>query len=276
MQTLSEIGLVDTKKIIAVINDKYSIDFSSMALTSFKQRLINIMNNNNILYVDNFISSIESNSQFFEKCLSNILVDTTEMFRDPSLWREIKDVYLPSLFRYNKHINIHIPDVSSGDEVYSLAIILKESGFWEKVKLLVSSISQIRLNRLIEGAIYDIKKMEISVANSKRLTETLDISKYYIVDNTRCIMDKSILEGVEFVKHSYVTDDSIQGQNLILYRNRLIYYNSTLQDKVINKLSNSLAAGGYICFGAKENVSDAAFLGQLQCVNQIEHVYKKR
>ena len=95
---IHDIGIVDTKKIIAAINDKYDIDFSGYALTSFKRRILKVMNDNNYSSVVDFINRLETDPRLFEKYLSEGLVDTTEMFRS-HLERDLRDVYLPELLK---------------------------------------------------------------------------------------------------------------------------------------------------------------------------------
>ena len=126
---INDIGIVDTKKIIAAISDTYSIDFSSLALTAFKRRVLKVMNEHNYSSIVDFIHRIENDRNLFEKYLSEGMIDTTEMFRDPSFWRDLRDIHLPTLYKTHGKINVHIPGVTSGDDVYSFMILLIESGF---------------------------------------------------------------------------------------------------------------------------------------------------
>lgn len=274
---IANLGIADTKKIITAIADVYAIDFKDMALTSFKRRLIKIINKSNFLFIDDFIKELSQNSDFFETCLSDIFVDTTEMFRDPSMWRELKDIYLPGLIRKYNNINIHIPEISSGEDVYSLIILLKECNWIDKTNILVSSMSQKRLDKLQAGAIYDSKKMETNEANFIRVSAAFNLSKYYTNQAGQYAMDKTLLSGVTFKNFSYLKDtDNITEQHLVLCRNRLIYYNVTLQDKIVDKLINSLAIDGCLCCGNKENIDNSFFASKLQCVNLAEKIYLRK
>ncbi len=273
---ITDIGIVDTKKIIATIAENYGIDFSNLALTAFKRRLIKVMNDYNFSSVVDFIHKIETDPRLFEKYLSEGMVDTTEMFRDPSFWRELRDIYIPELIKTFGNIRVHIPGVSSGDEVYSLMILLKETKLNDKVSVLVSSLSQLRLDAIRNGASYDLRKMENSDANYKRLNENGELSNYYRTENNKVVLDASLVAGVEFLKGSYIKDLNEKGFHLVLYRNRMIYMNSTLQDQVVQKLFDSLVVGGILCIGAKENIETSPEAKKMLCLNPNEKVYKKR
>lgn len=273
---INDIGIVDTKKIIAAISDTYSIDFSSLALTAFKRRVLKVMNDHNYSSIVDFIHRIETDPKLFDKYLSEGLVDTTEMFRDPSFWRDLRDIHLPDLLKGHGNLRVMIPGVSSGDEVYSFMILLKETGLTSKVWVLVTSLSQLRLDTLKNGVSYDLRKMENSEANHKRFSGSFELSDYYKVENNKALMDSALLEGVEFKKNSFLHDEPITGQHLILYRNRMIYLNATLQDKIGQKLFDSLITGGILCVGAKESIDAAPFSRKLVCLNPVEKIYKKR
>ncbi|HPW65790.1 MAG TPA: CheR family methyltransferase [Salinivirgaceae bacterium] len=273
---IHDIGIVDTKKIIAAINDTYNIDFSGYALTSFKRRILKVINENNYSSVADFINRVETEPKLFEKFLSEGLVDTTEMFRDPSFWRDLRDVYLPELIKVHSNIKVLIPGISSADDVYSLMILLKESNLQDKVKVLATSLSQLRLDDLDGKMSYDVRKMENSEGNYKRFTEDTEISNYYTTESNKVIMDSTLLKGVETKKHNFVQDDPIPGHHLILYRNRMIYLNATTQDRVCQTLFDSLVVGGIFCIGSKENIDGSPISRKLTCLNPLEKIYKKR
>lgn len=273
---IHDIGIVDTKKIISAINEAYAVDFSGYALTAFKRRVLKVMNDNNYSSIVDFIHRMSNDPKLFEKYLSEGLVDTTEMFRDPSFWRDLRDIYIPDLVKTHGTIRVLIPGVTSGDEVYSFMILLREAGFINKVKILATGLSQIRLDNIQKGYSYDMRKIEISEANYKRFSDSVDFSNYYKVDNNKVIMQAKIVEGLETKKYSFVQSSPMSGYHLILYRNRMIYLNATLQDKVSQNLFDSLVIGGILCFGAKEYIDNAPFARKLAVLNQVEKVYKKR
>lgn len=270
-----DIGIVDTKKVISVIKDVYSIDFSGFALTAFKRRLLSVMNDNNYSSIVDFISNIENNQLLFEKYLSQGLIETTEMFRDPSSWREIRDKYLPDLYK-NREFKVLVPGISSGDDLYTLLIMLKESGMIDHAKVLATSISDLRLEQVRKGGLYDLKKIEIGEANYKRFSDNTSLSLYYTVEGVKAKMNSDLLKNVEFKKYSFLTDDALKGFHLVIYRNRMIYFNPSLQDKIAEKLIKSTLLGGIISIGSKEALENTSYYSKLNILNKEEKIYKKR
>lgn len=270
-----DIGIVDTKKVISAINEVYQIDFSNFALTAFKRRLLYVLNENNYTSIVDFISNIENNQLLFDQYLSQGLIDTTEMFRDPSCWRDLRDKYLKDLAK-NKELKVLIPGVTSGDDLYTLLIVLKEEGLLNDVKIVATSLSEIRINQIIHGGMYDQKKIEIGEANYKRFSDRGSLSDYYSMEGTKVKMNSDLLKNVEFKKYSFLSDAPISGFQLVLYRNRLIYYNPTQQEVVVDKLMKSLQVGGLICIGSKESIESSACYTKLTVLNEEEKIYKKR
>jgi chemotaxis protein methyltransferase CheR len=270
-----DIGIVDTKKVISVIKDVYSIDFSGFALTAFKRRLLSVMNENNYSSIVDFISNIENNQLLFEKYLSQGLIETTEMFRDPSSWRDIRDKYLPDLYK-NREFKVLVPGISSGDDLYTLLIMLKESGMIDHAKVLATSISDLRLEQIKKGGLYDLKKIEIGEANYKRFSDNSSLSVYYTIEGVKARMNSDLIKNVEFRNYSFLTDDALKGFHLVIYRNRMIYFNPSLQDKIAEKLIKSTLLGGIISIGSKESLENTSYYSKLNVLNKEEKIYKKR
>lgn len=270
-----DIGIVDTKKVISVIKEVYDIDFSGFALTAFKRRLLYVMNENNYSSIVDFISNIENNQLLFEKYLSQGLIDTTEMFRDPSSWRELRDKHLTDLYK-NREFKVLIPGVTSGDDLFTLLILLKEADMFKHAKVLATSISDLRLEQIKKGGLYDLKKMEIGEANYKRFSDTSSLSAYYTVEGVKAKMNSDLLENVELKKYSFLTEEALKGYHLTIYRNKLIYYNPSLQDKIIEKLIKSTLLGGIMCVGSKESLENTSYFSKLNTLNKEEKIFKKR
>lgn len=270
-----DIGIVDTKKVISAINEVYQIDFSNFALTAFKRRLLYVLNENNYTSIVDFISNIENNQLLFEQYLSQGLVDTTEMFRDPSCWRDLRDKYLKGLVK-NQELKILVPGITSGDDLYTLLIVLKEEGLLNDAKIVATSMSEIRINQVLNGGMYDLKKIEIGEANYKRFSDCGSISDYYIQEGTKVRMDINLLNNVEFKKYSYLSDDPLAGFHLVLYRNRIIYFNPIQQEFVVDKLMQSLLVGGILCIGSKESIESSSVYTKLTVLNGDEKIFKKR
>ena len=270
-----EIGIVETRNVIKTILDTYGYDFRDYALTSFKRRLEQIIMNNGFKDADGLISRLTSNKEYFESFLYEITPETTEMFRDPSLWRTIRDEIIPDLMKGTTKPKLWVAAFDSGEELYSLAIILKELGLFPDVQLYASVISEKVVDKIKTGRI-DSKELEVNDANYLRFLGKRSFSDYYKVDNGQTILDTSLIHGVNFIKLNTVYDNAPGGIKLILFRNQMIYYNQILQDKVLNQLTNSVVPGGYLAIGVKETLENTNTSNKFTVLNELDKIYKKK
>jgi chemotaxis protein methyltransferase CheR len=270
-----EIGIVDTRNIIKAIKENYDYNFKNYALTFFKRRLEVIVSKYNLKNADNFIRRITTDKDFFEIFLKEVCIETTEMFRDPSLWRYLKDEFLPKIISKSPQYKIWFPEVNSGEELYSLVILLKELNFLDKVQILASSISQIHLDKIKEGY-FDYNKLEANEANYKRISLEKELKDFYTVKNENAYIDKSLLENIKFIKQNTIFEEYPKGIKLIMCRNQMLYYNQILQERLLKSFYNCLIPGGHLVIGMNERIdywnSDKDYI----LVDKNENIYKKK
>jgi chemotaxis protein methyltransferase CheR len=270
-----EIGIVETRNVIKTILETYGYDFRDYALTSFKRRLDQVIMNNGFKDADGLISRLTSNKDYFDIFLNEITPETTEMFRDPSLWRTVRDEILPDLLKGTTKPKLWVAAFDSGEELYSLAIILKESGILSDVQIYASAISDKAIDKIKNGRI-DAKELEVNDANYFRFNGKRNFSDYYKIDNGQTILDPNLIHGVNFIKLNTVYDNVPGGIKLILFRNQMIYYNQLLQDKVLLQLTNSVVPGGYLALGVKETLDNTNASNKFTVFNDLEKIYKKK
>lgn len=270
-----ELGIVDTRNIISTLNDVYNYDFKNYALTFFKRRVERIIHKYNLRDADSFLKRITLEKDFFETFLQEMCVDTTEMFRDPSLWRVLNDEMLKSLIGSNPGFKIWLPEVSSGEELYSIAIIIKKLGLLNNVRFIVSSISEKNLDRVKKG-LFDPKKIETNDVNFKRIYSEDNLSSFYTHENEEAQWDTSLIENTKFIKQNIIFDDYPKGVKLILFRNNMIYYNQILQERFIKIMYNSLVPGGHLIIGNNEKIDYWNSDKDYTVVNKSESIYKKK
>lgn len=272
---INSVGIVDTRKIIKAIDETYNYDFSDYALTALKHRLVKFINNNNYTNIDNFIQKIYDVNFPFQDLLNQILIDTTEMFRSPSFWRELRDHYLPQLAN-NHDLKIWMPHVTSGDELFTLEIILHELGLSNNTRVTVTSMCEKKIKKIKDGGIYNLKKMEVGTANYKRYAGKFQLSNYYTVRDNYAYMDASLLKNVNFQKHIITQEKSLSGFKLIIFQNHMIYFNQTLQDKVASSLIDSLVAGGILALSCGETLEYSPVMNKIKVLDKLEKIYKKK
>lgn len=271
---IQDIGIIDTKKIISTIQNNHDFDFSDYSLSTFKRCILKVANMLSFQNVSDFIERLESKS-VFTRLIDEIAIDTTEMFRDPPLWRELRDNYLPEIYK-NRDFKIWFPEISSGDELFSLCIVLKEIGLLENSRIIVSGISESKMNMIQKGGQFDLKKLETNEANYKRYSDQNQLSNYYTIQNNKIVFKSSLISGIEFKYHNLVKEPSPGSYQIIIYRNKMIYFNQSLQDKVADKIVDSLMPGGLLFIGNKETLESSSAMRKLNILNQEEKVYKKR
>lgn len=272
---MTELGIVDIREIIKNIAGKYDYDFSEYALTSFKHRLEKLMIKNNLSSVDGLIKKLKNNKGFFDIFLHEISVPSTEMFRDPSLWRWLRDELFINISDKNLgRLKIWFPNSVSGGELYSMAILLKEMDILDKVQIISSSISNKSLEYIKEGR-YDLKKIEVSAENYIRFKGESNFLNYYRLDRYYAFRDTSLIKNIEFNKQSINFDNSPMNIKLILFRNSLIYFNPSLQEKILRNMYENLSATGYLILGIKERIKNLDTNKTFEPVNELEGIYKK-
>lgn len=268
-----EIGIVETRNIINLIAEKYNYDFSDYALTSFKRRIERYIEQKNLRHPDILISRLMTNKELIDDFIDELTVPSSEMFRDPSLWRVLREETINSIYREaGSGFKIWLPNSVSGDELFSLVIMLSEIGMLDKVQILVSSLSEKSLETIKSGKLAE-HKIEISVDNYVRSNGKHELYHFY---NNQLVRDLSLIKDVTFFRQNTLLEPAPQGVRLVLFRNKMIYFNQTLQTKVLKTIYNSIAVGGFLVIGTKESLHYLYGNNEFSLVNNMESIYKRR
>ena len=270
-----EIGIVDTREILKTIEEVNGYDFKDYALTSIKYRLERLMELHNFGSTDILINRLRSDKDFFEIVLRDIAVGSTEMFRDPSLWRVLRDDFFPPMLENTDQFKIWLPINVSGEELFTLTIVLYELGYLDRVEIIATYLSEYSLERIKHGTLSQ-KRVDVSAENYKRFHGKGQFNDYYIIKNNEVIRDTSLIKSVKFIKQNIIFDNSPADVRLILFRNQLIYYNQTMVDKILKIMSNALVPGGYFIIGDKEYIAENKTITDFTIVSNNESIYKKK
>lgn len=270
---ITDIDLKDLRSIITVVKDTHGFDFSEYAISSFKRRIIRIFEIFNFNSSEELIHKIKTDKVFYEKFLKEVTVNTTEMFRDPSFWRYLKEKVLPNLAK-NTNIRIWHAACSSGEEVYSMAILLKELNLYDKAIIHASDINEDVIATAKNG-VYYLRNMEVNQNNYQRFEGLKKLEDYYKVEGDKVKFDSGLLKNVNFRTFDLVQGTPFSKFDLILCRNVLIYFNLELQDRVVAMFSSCLYAGGHLGIGSKETISWCKSAKAYHVESIEEKVYKK-
>jgi chemotaxis protein methyltransferase CheR len=272
--TRYELGIVDTRNIIRTLDEDYKYDFKNYALTFFKRRLEYIISFHNLKDADGLLKKLKADKKFLPELLRFLAVDTTEMFRDPSLWRLLKDDVLPKAIT-NPGYKIWLPEVGSGEELYSLLITLRTLKLSDKVRIFASSISSMQLENIQKGY-FLARKAEVNDANFKRVFSEGELKQYYKTDEEHAYWDTDLLKGVEFIHDNLIPEKGPKGVKLILFRNQMIYFNQILQERYLKLLHHHLVPAGYLIIGNNEVIDYWNSDKDYNLVNDSERIFKKK
>ncbi|MDI3526248.1 MAG: chemotaxis protein methyltransferase CheR [Tenuifilum sp.] len=276
MQIRYEIGIVDTRNVIKTLLDEYGLDFRDYALTSFKRRLEHIISLYALRDGEGLIAKLKNNKEFIDEFLYHIYPETTEMFRDPSFWRALRDEIIPELLKGSPtKPRIWIAAFDSGEELYSLAITLHELNLLDKVNIYCNILSEKNIARITSGQL-DPKDMEINEANYMRFNDKGKYSNYYQAEGGNIKFNVELIKDVKFVKQNSLIEENPGATKLIIFRNQAIYYNQTLTDKIIERFSNSLVPGGFLALGVKETLNNSSLSNKFTLFNESERIYKRK
>jgi chemotaxis protein methyltransferase CheR len=266
-------GAGELKQFLESIRFVYGYDFTEYSEASVKRRIQAFMDSNKISSVKELGKLILKDEPVFEKFVQDITVNVTEMFRDPIFYRSLRKNVIGRLGTY-PFIKIWIAGCSTGEEVYSMAILLREEGLLERSVIYATDINQAALQTAKEG-ISSIDYMKNYTENYLKSGGRNSFSDYYKAKYNSVLWDKTLRQNIVFSVHNLAMDKSFNEFQLILCRNVLIYFNQSLQNKVIELFYDSLCVFGFLALGNKESL---LFSQKQKCFDDIdrkEKIYMK-
>jgi chemotaxis protein methyltransferase CheR len=270
---IQDIDIADIKKITTLVKAKYGYDFHDYAMSSFKRRMLRLFELRS-LNTDTLLKRLSDQPGFITEFIDEVTVNVTELFRDPSFWRLLRDEVIPNIQLNNKEFRILHAGCSSGEEVISMGILLRDMGLADGVSIVATDIDPTILEKA-QAATYPMKSMDVNEKNYIRFQGNKPLSHYYKEENGRAVFNRELLANVQFRRFDLVTGEPFNKFDLILCRNVMIYFNQTLQNEVLKKFHASLFKYGYLAIGTKESLTWCEYASRFLCVNQEEKVYRK-
>ncbi|MDQ1088235.1 protein-glutamate O-methyltransferase CheR [Siphonobacter sp. SORGH_AS_1065] len=238
--------------IIQIIREQYGYDFGDYSRASFTRRVKHCMQASSVKTVSDLQHHLLNEPSFFNWFLQTLTVNVTEMFRDPIFYKALRETVIPRLASY-PIIKIWHAGCATGEEVFSMAILLKEAGLLDRTRIYATDLNPANLEKARRG-IMPLNALKEYTANYLRSGGTEDFSSYYEAKRDHVILDSSLLKNVLFSQHNLVTDQVFNEFQLICCRNVLIYFNKTLQNRVLHLFYDSLVPLGYMALGMKESL----------------------
>lgn len=264
---------IEIPLLLEAIYQKYSYDFRNYSITHLKRRLLNRLAIDKFNSISQMQDKILRSKEFFNELLCDLSINVTEMFRDPEFYLSFRKNIVPTLRTY-PYIKIWHAGCSTGEEVYSLAILLKEENLLERCQIYATDFNRNILEKAKKG-IYSIDHINQYQQNYIKSGGLNKLSDYYTAKYGSIKFDHKLSRKVVFADHNLATDHIFAEVNLIMCRNVLIYFNKTLQTRVLNLFKESLCNSGYLCLGTKETIRFTDLIRNFSEVDPQQKIYKK-
>ena len=273
MDNTNENEKIEFDLILEAIYQKYGYDFRNYAKASLRRRLRYRLSQSNLKTISEMQHKLLNDKEFFDTLLLDLTINVTEMFRDPSFFKALREIVIYEL-KKQPFIKVWHAGCSSGEEIYSTAILLKENGMYESSLIYATDTNEMVLDKAKSG-IFPIEKMKDFTVNYRKAGGLASFADYYTARYDNAIMDNSLKKNIVFSNHNLVTDSVFGEMDLIMCRNVLIYFNRDLQDRVFRLFMDSLRPGGFLCLGSKETVRFSSLSGNFENVIEKERVYRR-
>ena len=265
---------LEIRLLLEAIFLKYGYDFRDYSAAHTKRRLRHRLGISDFSDFSQMQHAVIHDEEFFNEVLLDLSINVTEMFRDPQFYVAVRDVLLPRLKTY-PFIKVWHAGCSTGQEVYSMCILLEEEGMKDRAQIYATDFNTLVLDRAKAG-IYPMDAVREYTANYQRAGGKRSFSDYYTADYDGVAIHPALKDRVLFSSHNLVTDGVFGEMNVILCRNVLIYFNRELQNKVLKLFYDSLVPGGYLCLGTKESLKFTDLAEAFEPVAGRERIYRKR
>ena len=269
-----KIGASEVDELIMLINDYSGYDFSDYSMPSLHRRFQRYIDLNKISDFKQLLQDLMNDSAMVNNLIEEVTVNVTEIFRDPSFFAVIRTDLVPQLNKLPL-IKIWHAGCSTGEEVYSMAILLKEHDLLDKSIIYATDINQTVLDVAKSGK-YNLESFNENEINYRESEGTKKISDYYTVLNGEALMNDDLKTKIIFSTHNLVSDSAFNQFDLIVCRNVLIYFNKSLQDNVLQMFYSSLTENGILAIGSKETLMFSPIESKMQVVNANWKIWKKK
>lgn len=265
---------MEIRLLLEALHQRYHYDFRHYARASIKRRLIQAREQLDFSSISSMQDRLLHDPTTLPRLLNYLTVQVSEMFRDPSYFRALREKVLPHLRTYPS-LKVWIAGCSNGEELYSLAILFREEGLLSRTLFYATDINPAAL-AAAEAGVYPLDQMRKFTENHQKSGARSSLSDYYSADYGRAVFDKTLRSHVVFSDHSLVTDATFAEMHLISCRNVLIYFDRELQDRAIGLFRDSLARKGFLGLGSKESLRFSRHADAFSDFVREEKIYQRR
>lgn len=264
---------IEIRLLLEAIYQFYGFDFRQYAMSSLKRRIWHLLEQEALETISGLQERVLHDPQCMERLLISLSVNVTSMFRDPSFYVAFREKVIPLLRTY-PFVRIWHAGCSSGEEVFSLAILLQEEELYEKCRIYATDFNEAVVRKAKEG-FFPISGMQENSQNYIQAGGKRSFSEYYHAKYDSVCFDRVLTKNIVFAQHNLVSDHTFNEFNVIFCRNVMIYFNKDLQNRVHNLLLESLCVFGFLCIGNKENLKFTSCESRYREIDSHEKIYQR-
>jgi chemotaxis protein methyltransferase CheR len=264
---------IELSLLLEAVYRKYGFDFREYAPASLRRRVWRRIYAENLATISALQDKLLHDPACMERLLLDLSINVTAMYRDPSFYVAFREKVVPLLHTY-PFTRLWVAGCSTGEEVYSLAILLQEEELYARTRIYATDINESVLERARAG-VFPLDKMREYTQNYIKAGGKRAFSEYYLAKYDGAQFQRSLIENVVFAQHNLVSDRSFNEFNVIICRNVMIYFDRTLQDRVHRLFHESLMTFGVLGLGHKESISFSPHVDAYEELDPNEKLYKK-
>ncbi len=264
---------IELRMLVEAVYLKYNYDFRDYTGASQKRRVLVAMREMECATVSELQARVLHQPEAFSRLLQYLTIPVTEMFRDPEYFAAIRSQVVPHLRTYPS-LKVWVAGCSTGEEVYSLAILLHEEGLLERTTIYATDINPESLDAARRG-VFPLDRMRLFTENYQKSGGRRAFSDYYTAAYGGALFERALVENVTFADHSLSTDSVFSETHFISCRNVMIYFNRRLQDRVLGLFHESLCHRGFLGLGSKESIDFSTYAGRFEPLARRERLFRK-
>jgi chemotaxis protein methyltransferase CheR len=268
-----ETEALELQLLLEGIYRQYGFDFREYAPASLKRRVWRRVQAEQAGTITGLLERVLHDADVMERLLLDLSINVTSMFRDPTFYNAFRVQVVPLLKTY-PFTRIWVAGCSTGEEVYSLAILLHEEAIYDRTRIYATDINEAVLERARDG-VFPVDKMQEYTENYIRAGGKQSFSEYYLAKYEGALFDRKLTENVVWAPHNLVQDRSFNTFNVILCRNVMIYFDRALQTRVHQLFHDSLERFGILALGHKESIRFTGFENAYEELDALERIYRK-
>jgi chemotaxis protein methyltransferase CheR len=264
---------IELRLLLEAIYLKFHYDFRGYSMASIKRRLLQALPALGCATVSALQEKILYEPQAFSALLQYLTVQVSDMFRDPKFFRVLREKIVPELQTYPS-LKVWIAGCSTGEEVYSFAIILREEGLLDRSVIYATDINTESLRRVEEG-VFPLDRIAAFTDNHQKTGAPCSLSNYYSAAYGSAVFDRTLIKRVVLSDHSLATDTVFAEVQLVSCRNVLIYFEPALQDRATGLFRDSLCRRGFLGLGSKETIRFSREASHFEDLAPLERWYRR-